>query len=250
MDCCTNPSYSENMCEMLYGKVVIKMSEQLEALGNNNGNEEQDIQDSVGCCHLYYECSLEKKCVSLYEETKIKCVYKKNLEKGLIFYSKNANNFLMQKYQELVEKYNSLDSELKDYFNYILHYFINHKRLSEYALFLRTPQIDMLVKKEFLIDDNTHLHIALNNFTFKYLKSLLPENKKMKKNELIDHIIKSDLKAVERFHTKFIYARFDRSLFEYYQEIYFDENINNKVITNFKDFIKSITPDGDYLMKS
>ena len=55
--------------------VVIKIYEQV----NNS--------DEFACCHLYEECSEIGKCISLRKERARSCLYRKNLEAGLNFYS-------------------------------------------------------------------------------------------------------------------------------------------------------------------
>ena len=44
-----------------------------------------------GCCSRYNECSDAKKCVNPNPEMAIKCMYRKNLKNGKIFYGKNRN---------------------------------------------------------------------------------------------------------------------------------------------------------------
>ena len=50
-----------------------------------NGN------DAFGCCHLYEQCSNEKKCVHENRLYARGCTYGKHLAKGRIFYGKNRN---------------------------------------------------------------------------------------------------------------------------------------------------------------
>ena len=58
-------------------KVVIKIYEQVNSA------------DEFACCHLYKECSETGKCISLRKERARSCIYRKNLEAGLNFYSIN-----------------------------------------------------------------------------------------------------------------------------------------------------------------
>jgi len=229
-------------------------------------NTQQNIRipvdnDNIGCCHSYYDCSVEKKCISPIFEIYLKCEYRKNLEAGRIFYSKNANDFSMQKYNEIQIKYNHLDRELRMSFELVLHYFICYKRLLEYELFLRTNQLNRLVKSGLLIDIRTDPHRVLDLFLENYLltlisdkskyreivkclKSSLPSSDKFeRKKELIDYIIKDDFLALERFYEKYIFVNFNSSLFAYFQEIYLDYGID-KVITyeKFNNFLMESSP--------
>lgn len=54
---------------------------------------ESDYSDNseFGCCHLYNECSDEKKCIQQNVTFSNRCYYKKNLNDGRIFYGMNRN---------------------------------------------------------------------------------------------------------------------------------------------------------------
>ena len=47
--------------------------------------------DEFGCCHRYIDCSDAKRCVHPNKLKSLGCMYKRNLEKGLIFYGHNKN---------------------------------------------------------------------------------------------------------------------------------------------------------------
>lgn len=49
-------------------------------------------QERFGCCHRYVECSDARKCTAPDKYHARGCYYRENLEKGKIFYGKNANN--------------------------------------------------------------------------------------------------------------------------------------------------------------
>ncbi len=51
----------------------------------------QYTADEFGCCSRYLECSDAKHCVHPNHIESLGCAYKRNLEKGLIFYGKNKN---------------------------------------------------------------------------------------------------------------------------------------------------------------
>jgi len=48
-------------------------------------------EDSFGCCSRYLECSDKKSCIHPDRERARGCMYKTNLDKGLIFYGENRN---------------------------------------------------------------------------------------------------------------------------------------------------------------
>ncbi|MCM1061721.1 MAG: hypothetical protein NC452_15745 [Eubacterium sp.] len=47
--------------------------------------------ERFGCCHLYEKCSDDKGCIACDKFHAKGCYYRENLEKGLIFYGRNAN---------------------------------------------------------------------------------------------------------------------------------------------------------------
>lgn len=49
------------------------------------------MPDLFGCCSSYVECSDSRSCLHKSEPDYAGCMYRKNLEKGRIFYGKNAN---------------------------------------------------------------------------------------------------------------------------------------------------------------
>lgn len=44
------------------------------------------VGESFGCCHLFNECSDARKCINPRRIMSLGCEYRKNLEKGMIFY--------------------------------------------------------------------------------------------------------------------------------------------------------------------
>lgn len=49
------------------------------------------LSNTFGCCHLFTECSDERKCLHRDQEYALGCAYRKNLEAGRIFYGVNCN---------------------------------------------------------------------------------------------------------------------------------------------------------------
>ena len=73
--------------------------EQLEELKDYKDNIDEIIKyliskptdEAFSCCSRFIECSNALKCVNPYDNLKRNCSYRKNLEKGFIFYGKNKN---------------------------------------------------------------------------------------------------------------------------------------------------------------
>jgi len=74
---CAINNFDENFSDLL---LIITQK----ILGNYNNDE-------FGCCHRYIDCSDAKKCVHPNKLESLGCMYKRNLEKGLIFYGRNKN---------------------------------------------------------------------------------------------------------------------------------------------------------------
>lgn len=69
---------------------------------------------SFACCHLYRKCSDAKHCVISDEARSSMCAYRENLEKGIIFYGKNANGFDAERYQKILRIVESMSPERKE----------------------------------------------------------------------------------------------------------------------------------------
>lgn len=64
--------------------------------------------DAFGCCARYRQCSDAGYCVHDDKERAVHCTYRSSLEKGRIFYGKNASTFSPSAYAELKEKVDAL----------------------------------------------------------------------------------------------------------------------------------------------
>lgn len=69
---------------------------------------EQSAEDGFACCSSYRKCSELKECVFKNDESHAGCLYRKNLEKGLIFYGKNAVDFDANTYSAIKNRFISL----------------------------------------------------------------------------------------------------------------------------------------------
>lgn len=69
---------------------------------------EQSAEDGFACCSSYRKCSELKECVFKNDESHAGCIYRKNLEKGRIFYGKNAVDFDANTYSAIKNRFISL----------------------------------------------------------------------------------------------------------------------------------------------
>jgi len=76
------PFYALNNFDENFSDLLLIITQKI--LGNYSNDE-------FGCCHRYIDCSDAKKCVHPNKLESLGCMYKRNLEKGLIFYGRNKN---------------------------------------------------------------------------------------------------------------------------------------------------------------
>ena len=83
--------------------------------------EEEDLSNSVfACCHLYYKCSNEKRCLCDDEARASQCAYRKNLDAGNVFFGKNAKEFDEAQYQEIVQRIDALPNDARKAFDKLI----------------------------------------------------------------------------------------------------------------------------------
>lgn len=207
--------------------------------------------DLFGCCSHYRECSAAGKCIAETEGSE-SCIYRKNLEKGIIFYGKNANNFDIVKYNSLLEKYNSLNYDIKRELDCAILYFIKYRTS---VLWYSSNEITKLQELGFL---NLHVSASkildlcssnvLNRFmdadTKKTLNSICQERSgneraKAKKPDIIEWLVNNPTSEVNEYINKFVYISFPDSIKKYIFEIYYDF-LKEKSDTYTDDIIKRL----------
>ncbi len=107
-------------------------------------SEEEDLSNSVfACCHLYYKCSNEKRCLCDDEVRAYQCAYRKNLDNGNIFFGRNAQGFDEVQYQEFVKRIDSLSNEARQAFDKLITEFCGIHRGKD-AVIVRNEYIEEL----------------------------------------------------------------------------------------------------------
>ncbi len=146
-------------------------------------------ENAFGCCSHYAECSAAKKCVISSEPHSEYCVYRVNLEKGLIFYGRNASAFDETKYSDMISIYNNLKPQEKSLFISILNVIIPGYLESIYME--HSDALEVLKEKRLLEVqiDETLLPEFNVNFLRKKLKTANPDVKlPRKKADLFAYI--------------------------------------------------------------
>lgn len=111
---------------------------------SNNIEQTIDGNDLISCCSRYRQCSDERKCVIPETDYAPKCIYRKNLEKGIIYYGKNAHNFSNEIYKQFLSTYDLFDESLKNEFHNIIEYFCHKKRCIQSELWYHSPFLQQL----------------------------------------------------------------------------------------------------------
>jgi|GEM_PF-4948539 hypothetical protein len=89
---------------------------------NNVQSETNSSNEILGCCSMFRECSIAGRCIQTDVYYK-QCAYRKNLEQGKIFYSKNVSDFSQQKYDYIDNFRCSLSEQEKSTFDWAILYF-------------------------------------------------------------------------------------------------------------------------------
>lgn len=111
---------------------------------SSQSNNVDSSRETFGCCSRYRECSLIGKCLHTDEYHK-QCSYRKNIELGNIFYSKNASEFSQQRYDYIAAFHKSLDEQHKKIFDSIIIYFNQTKRGCTSCFCVSEPAINVVV---------------------------------------------------------------------------------------------------------
>lgn len=213
-----------------------ELMEQLSLFQNESQNEaEQQTKktDSFSCCSHYRECSDAKKCIMDIEGYE-GCTYRTNLEKGKIFYGKNAISFNKERYSQIVDMYSSLDDDLKYLFSSIIFEFINKGKQNIMCPY--SSALDKLVDLKLI---NSHLpYEVLNKFDFHTLKRWIKEETPKaklpnKKDELINYIkINKPVCIYDNMINRYRTVSYPLSNISYYTELYYDfiKNSDKKLI--------------------
>lgn len=84
--------------------------------------------ESFGCCHRFRQCSDAGRCLIPDLDYSSACSYRKNLEKGLIFYGKNAAGFSSARYAEFLRRADKLPPFVRAVFDSLVIDFCEYHR--------------------------------------------------------------------------------------------------------------------------
>ena len=96
--------------------------------------------DAFDCCGRFRECSDKKKCIHQDNSYASRCSYKKSLQKGIVYYGKNAREFSMDAYSSILAKVYALSDANKEAFYRVVMMFCFYKRGTQ----------DIVVRKELI----------------------------------------------------------------------------------------------------
>lgn len=122
---------------------------------NDNSLSEKDMDNideivenygQLGCCSLYRECSRKGHCLQT-DEYYQQCGYCRNLESGKVFYTEKSYLFSQERYDYIVDFYNSLQGTEKAVFNELVTYFMKTKRGCQSCLCVPTNELKTIIEK-------------------------------------------------------------------------------------------------------
>lgn len=102
-----------------------------------------NAKDTFGCCSHYRECSEAGHCVIPDRDYSINCTYRRNLERGQIFYGKNSIFLDEAKYKIYLDRINALSPEAKKAFDDLILVFAEYNRATSMFV-VRNQYIDEL----------------------------------------------------------------------------------------------------------
>lgn len=107
-------------------------------------------KDAFGCCSRYSACSDAKACLIPHLDYAKNCIYRKSLERGHIFYGKNADKYNATVYQSFVDNYSVLSANATELLCGILYYAFIKKRGIKLIMLADSPEISVLDRAGFL----------------------------------------------------------------------------------------------------
>ncbi len=128
------------MCQMTFDEIT--------EIKKATPAEENVILNSgmLGCCSKFRDCSRAGHCLQT-EESYKQCGYRKNLERGIMFYSEKSSTFSQERYNYIESFRNSLTEEEKNAFDEVVIYFQKTKRGTKSCFCLSSPIIRDIVSK-------------------------------------------------------------------------------------------------------
>lgn len=100
----------------------------------------------LGCCSLFRDCSRAGHCLQKDDYFK-QCGYRKNLEKGKVFYTEKANGFSQERYDYIENFRNSLNEDEQSAFDEVVIYFEKTKHGCDNCFCLSSKSIEDIVTK-------------------------------------------------------------------------------------------------------
>lgn len=217
----------------------------------NNDNEFTSISENVinsrdnafGCCSRYRECSNAKRCVIDDADYRKNCLYRANLEKGNVFYGKNAKDFDINVYNKILDIYKSLDNATLYEMDCLIAYF--HKFRSS-LLWYNSNEMQKLQELGFVTLSSAK-YAVLNLCTDKFISSLFDNDSlqliniemtggaRAKKADKIKWIMEHGLTAADNYTNRFVIFNIDAPMHKYIFELYYDF-----IAGHSKDYIRRL----------
>lgn len=180
--------------------------------------------DSFACCDKYRACSDSKHCIHPDSDFSIRCIYRRNLESGRVFYGKNSVFFSSSEYEDFLSNVHGLSSEVQAEFRSISALFVYWRMGSRRELLYATPGIVQMGEAG-LLDLDSDPRKVLSIFNVRFLKGCFSEKEppaKATRAEIIEILASQNPPSVQDIVKSLVYASVPSRLRTYYTEYYYD----------------------------
>ncbi|WP_298029336.1 hypothetical protein [uncultured Dysosmobacter sp.] len=191
--------------------------------------------ESFGCCHRFRQCSDAGRCLIPDLDYSSACSYRKNLEKGLIFYGKNAAGFSLSEYRDFCSRVDQLPVEVHiEYCRIMVHFWFTEFAASS-VLWDNSPALQSLCEAGFCKAspcEDRFLSLCNDKKLRKMLSchpvygpvwdSVPPSDDKRKKSFLCAWIKMNAVPFLESLSGKYSLVSLEQTYREYSHEYYHD----------------------------
>lgn len=217
------------MCQLTFDEITKNPTEK--------NPVEQETVETFACCSSYRKCSELKECL-FNDDAHKGCLYRKNLEKGHIFYGKNANCFDKKQYSKIMNSFNSLNNEQQATAIRVIKFAIEGMTASGCLFCEYDRELFNLVTRS----DTAPLGFTYSNNIDDYTKYLTvidlrkivadcKESLRFNRRDKALEAFKKRKSLSEAVLNNFIYLTINKDFVKYYIELYYDvyENLPNIV---------------------
>lgn len=163
----------------------------------------------IGCCGNYISCSDAGHCVNQNAEIAAACLYRESLEKGTVFFGRNAADFEQNTYAHLCKEISALSSEASALLTQLARFYLVDHYLSSDVLVYHSSALDELLPLNFFFvyQDQAQL---LSKFKLKFLRDRtgLSSAEFKTRNDIIAELQRNRRDLLDELLSPFCYVDF------------------------------------------